>query len=241
MSALLPRLYERLLDAYGPRGWWPLQSQAGRPGFDDDGYHPGVYDRPAAPEERFEIAAGAVLTQNTSWRNAARAVTALLRDGIRTPADVLALPEERLAQSLRSSGYYNQKARKLRGLCGLLADSGGDGAWARLSREGLLAVWGIGPETADSILLYACGRLFFVVDAYTSRLLERLGISAGGQPYAALQARFGSALPADPILYQEFHALIVHHAKLFCRLRPACPGCPLLAFPCHRARLPMAR
>jgi endonuclease-3 related protein len=227
----LKRLYELLLAAYGPRGWWPLQSRAGRPGFDDHGYHPGDYRRPGSPEERFEIAVGAVLTQNTSWHNASRAVRELLRAGILTPAHVLARPERVLAESLRCSGYYNQKARKLRALSALLVEAG-SGGWESVSRDALLDVWGIGPETADSILLYACGRPYFVVDTYTCRLLERLGIDAGGLAYPALQAAFSTALPADTSLFQEYHALIVHHAKLFCRKQPSCSGCPLRTFPC---------
>jgi endonuclease-3 related protein len=232
VSISLIRVYERLLEAYGPRGWWPLQSRAGHPGFDGQGYHPGEYGCPGSPQERFEIAMGAVLTQNTSWRNAAKALSVLLTAGIRTPAAVLSLPERQLAESLRSSGYYNQKARKLRALSMLLADEGVDGGWKTLSRDALLAVWGIGPESADSILLYACGRLFFVVDAYTCRLLERLGVPWGNQAYAEVQAAFSAALPPDPILYQEYHALVVQHAKQFCRKQPLCRGCPLLSIPC---------
>lgn len=235
MRALLERIYTLLLEAYGPRGWWPLQSRAGSPGFDVEGYHSGEYGLPDTAEERFEIAVGAVLTQNTAWRNAARAVGALLRAGVRTPADILALPEEELAGYLLPSGYYKQKARKLRALSALLLKDGGLD-WESLSRQDLLAVWGIGFETADSILLYACSRPSFVVDAYTCRLLERLGLSAAGQGYPAVQALFGAALPPDIALYQEYHALIVHHAKHFCRKQPVCPGCPLLNLPCLRGK-----
>ena len=178
---------------------------------------------------------GAVLTQNTAWRNAARAVGALLRAGVRTPAEVLALPEGELAECLLSSGYYNQKARKLRALSALLLKDG-TLDWESLSRRDLLAVWGVGFETADSILLYACSRPSFVVDAYTCRLLERLGLAAAGQGYPAVQALFSAALPPDVELYQEYHALIVHHAKQFCRKQPACPVCPLLNLPCLRGK-----
>ena len=231
MTSPLERLYERLLAAYGPRGWWPLQSRAGRPGFDDNGYHPGDYSRPGSMEERFEIAMGAVLTQNTSWHNASRAVRELQCAGILTPAHVLARPEQDLAEILRCSGCYNQKARKLRALSTLLVESG-RGEWQSVGRDALLDVWGIGPETADSILLNACGRPYFVVDTYTCRLLERLGVEAGGGAYPAVQATFSTALPAETSLYQEYHALIVHHAKLFCRKQPSCAHCPLLTFPC---------
>jgi endonuclease-3 related protein len=221
------RLHELLLVRYGPQGWWPLGGRAGRSGFDERGYHPGRYGLPADPRGRFEVAAGAVLAQNTSWRNVEAALAALRGRGLLDASGLKAFPLRRLARLVRSSGYYRQKARKLKELASF---------WSGLSgspeRGELLALWGVGPETADSILLYAFHRPVFVVDAYTRRLLERLGWAVGCESYEELQARFRAALPPHAPLYQELHALIVRHAKEHCRPQPLCRGCPLAGSLC---------
>jgi endonuclease-3 related protein len=219
VAALLPRL----LDAYGAQGWWPLRSLAGSPGFDEHGYHPGDYGQPPDASGRFEIAAGAVLTQNTAWRNVEAALDALLRDGPVGPGTILSLPPGSLAAKIRPSGYFRQKARKLRALARFIAGQG-DKAPAR---EDLLAIWGIGPETADSILLYAYGQTRFVVDAYTRRLYGRLGLISGSESYDAVAALCLDALPRDAPGCNEMHALIVRHAREHCRSVPLCRGCPL--------------
>ena len=227
------RLYELLLARYGPQGWWPLPGRAGRPGFDERGYHPGRYGLPAEPQGRFEVAAGAVLTQNTSWRNVEAALAALRGHGLLTAAALQACPLRRLAPLVRSSGYYRQKARKLKELASFWSARTGTRA---PQRGELLALWGVGPETADSILLYAFHRPFFVVDAYTRRLLERLGWTRDRESYEELQARFHASLPFRVPLYQELHALIVRHSKEHCRPKPRCRGCPLAGSPCRWPR-----
>jgi endonuclease-3 related protein len=232
------RLYERLLARYGPQGWWPLPSLAGRRGFDDRGYHPGTYGVPAA-SRRFEVAAGAVLTQNTAWLNAERALNALAAAGLLgSPASLLACPPRRLAALVRPSGYYNQKARKLRALAAHLAGLPRGRARAPApSREELLELWGIGPETADSILLYAWHAAVPVVDAYTRRLFHRLGWTAESAGYEELAGLCARGLPARAPVLQEFHALVVRHAKEHCRASPVCRGCPLAGRPCRWPRL----
>lgn len=216
-------LYGRLRAAYGPQGWWPLRSRAGARGFDARGYHPGRCAAPRRNEERFEIAAGAVLTQNTSWRNVEPGLDSLRAAGLLAAEAMLGCSERRLARLIRSCGYHNQKARKLRVLAGWFAAA----RRGPPRREELLALWGVGPETADSILLYAYGVAVFVVDAYTVRLLGRLGWLRGAAGYAEVQRRFHDALPADAACFNEYHALIVRHAKEHCSARPLCPGCPL--------------
>lgn len=218
------RLYGLLMARYGPQGWWPLPGRAGRPGFDPRGYHPGRYGIPAEARGRFEVAVGAVLTQNTSWRNVEAALQALRKGGLLDPRRLSACSLRELASRVRSSGYYKQKARKLKTLARWWSASTG----GKVPERGeLLALWGVGPETADSILLYAFHRPWFVVDAYTRRLLQRLGWAEGSEGYGELQARVHAGFEADVRLYQELHALIVRHAKEHCRSAPLCRGCPL--------------
>lgn len=227
-EARLRRLYPMLLAAYGPQGWWPLPSRAGRRGYDERGYHPGDHASPADRLGRFEVALGAVLTQNTAWTNAERALAALAAAGVRLPADIVSRDQRTVARLVRPSGSYAVKARKLRCLASFFAAHG----LARApDRDDLLAVWGVGPETADSILLYAFREPVFVVDAYTRRLLARQGIIGGAEPYAEVQERFHRAFGPDADLYNEYHALIVRHAKEHCRARPACRGCPVPGCP----------
>lgn len=232
-AAAVGRLHRRLAARYGPQGWWPLATLAGRPGFDPRGYHPGIYGVPG-PRRRFEVAAGAVLTQNTAWGNAEAALSALAAGGLATPAALLSCPPRRLAALVRPSGYYNQKARKLRVLAAFLA---GLPRGRVPAREGLLALWGIGPETADSILLYAWHLPVPVADAYTRRLFFRLGWTGERAGYEELAALCARGLPAQAPALQEFHALIVRHAKEHCRASPVCRGCPLAGRPCRWPRL----
>jgi endonuclease-3 related protein len=170
---------------------------------------------------------GAVLTQNTAWTNADAALTRLLQANVRLPADVLALPLSRLARLIRSSGYFNQKAKKLKAIATLFSRPRALTPAGAPSREALLSEWGIGPETADSILLYAFHKRVFVVDAYTRRVLSRIGLIDGAESYEAIQALFHGALEEDPALYNEYHALIVRHAKVHCMTRPECGACPV--------------
>jgi endonuclease III related protein len=208
----LHRFYQRLLEAYGPQGWWPL---LGHPGVNPTksgsgaGYHPGDYDFPRTDDERFEICTGAILTQNTAWPNVEQALRALAAAGALSPGAILALPAADLASLIRPSGYHNTKARKLQELATFFQALQGRVP----GRQELLAVWGIGPETADSIRLYAYGQLEAVVDAYTRRCFAGLGQAPGASSYEAMKAYCVANLPATVVVYQEFHALVVEHAK----------------------------
>lgn len=209
ISERLWRIYRALLATYGPQGWWPGESA-------------------------FEVALGAVLTQNTAWGNVERALGNLKAAGVLSLRGLQALDQEELECLLRPSGTYRVKATRVRALLDYLERSyGGDLAGLATGdleavRRGLLSVPGIGPETADSILLYAAGRPTFVIDAYTRRLLGRLGLAERNVSYEKLQAFFMQHLPPDPALYGEYHALIVRHGKERCRARrPRCGDCPL--------------
>lgn len=202
-------MYERLFACYGPQHWWP-----------GDG--------------PFEVIVGAILTQSAAWTNVEKALANLKSAGMLSAAGIAATPEAELAELLRPSGYYNAKARKLKAFVALLEERF-DGKLDLLLatpaedlRPLLLATHGIGPETADSILLYAAGRPVFVIDAYTRRVFERLGFEAGADTYDAWQRLFVGALPADAAMFNEYHALIVRLAKEYCRKAPTCVGCPLL-------------
>jgi endonuclease-3 related protein len=227
-ACLLRSLYDELLVAYGPQGWWPLPSRSGHRGFDGRGYHPGDLAPPRNRADRFEVALGAVLTQNTAWMNAERALRTLLDAGVRLPADVARLRIRTVARLVRTSGSYNVKAHKLACLASFFDEHGFAHA---PDRDELLAVWGVGPETADSILLYGFGEPVFVVDAYTRRLLERLGVTEGTEPYGDVQDRFHRAIGRDAAVFNEYHAVIVRHAKEHCRAMPSCNGCPVSACP----------
>ncbi len=208
----LEALYQVLLDRFGPQHWWPGESP-------------------------FEIMVGAVLTQNTNWQNVEKAIDNLKRAGRLTLEAMSSLPVGLLAEYIRPSGYYNIKAGRLQNLLQLINGKyGGDleGFLARplpdLRRE-LLSVNGIGPETADSIILYAAEQPIFVVDAYTHRILCRHDIVPEDYGYTEVQELFMDNLPEDVSLFNEFHALLVRLGKEFCRKsRPACKGCPLAGF-----------
>ncbi len=210
----LPAVFSALHRRYGPQDWWPAESP-------------------------FEVMVGALLTQNTSWSNVEKAIAGLrARDRLDAGAIVRARHEQ-LARWLRSSGYFNVKARRLKNFCRWYLAAGGYTALQTLDtrtlRTALLSVNGIGPETADDILLYAFERPVFVIDAYTRRLYARLGLYVGDESYEVLRHATESTLGADVAMLNEFHALIVRHAKEHCRVRPLCPGCVLLER-CHAAQ-----
>lgn len=180
---------------------------------------------------------GAVLTQNTAWGNVERAIANLKRADLLDAAAIHHSPRAALARHLRPSGYFNVKARRLADYCDWYLCQGGFERLDELStdalREQLLSVRGIGPETADDILLFAFGRRVFVIDAYTRRIFSRLGMIKGDESYDRLRDRFEGALPPDPSLYNEYHALIVRHGKDVCRIRPDCGQCVLKSIcPC---------
>jgi endonuclease-3 related protein len=217
MRARLLEIYDRLLSAHGHQGWWPGRTA-------------------------FEICVGAILVQNTSWTNAARALEALRRRRLLSYRALRGLAPARLAPVIRSSGTFNVKAQRVSAFVAFLGREYG-GQVARLRSEApavlrrkLLAVPGIGPETADSIVLYAAGHPTFVVDAYTRRVFGRLGLLAGGESYDDVQALFTTTLPADAALFNDYHAQLVRLAKDTCRSRPLCDRCPLAAR-CPQARV----
>ena len=203
----LARLYTVLHRLYGPQHWWPAHKP-------------------------FEMMAGAVLVQNTNWQHAARpAVLALKRAKLLSPAKLAALPPARLAALIRSSGTHRVKARRLKALSRWLLEQGGVTRAGRLPtdelRRSLLAVHGVGPETADCILLYVFERPLFVADAYARRFLSRYGFDPVPDRYEPLRQTVESVFLAGTSVFKEFHALIVRHSKVLCRARPLCERCSL--------------
>jgi len=204
----LPKIY-KLLDGYfGDLHWWPAVNP-------------------------FEVMVGAILTQNTAWTNAEMAIKALRERRLLTLAALSRIPEDDLAVIIRPSGYYHLKAARLKALVRFLMDDySGDVAAMKaeglpLLRAKLLGVRGVGPETADSILLYACQMPIFVSDAYTRRIFLRHGLIDEADDYDEIQSLVMASLPNDINLFNQFHALIVVAAKTFCRKRPECADCPL--------------
>jgi endonuclease-3 related protein len=199
-------IYPRLLKQHGPQGWWPA-------------------DTP------FEVMVGAVLTQNTAWANVERAIGRLKDADCLSAAAIVRCSAARLADLIRPSGYFNVKAGRLQQFCAWYQATG---ELARLRywptarlRTALLAIKGVGPETADDILLYAFNRPVFVIDAYTRRLFGRLGLIGGNERYEMIREQFERALSPDARLFKEYHALIVIHGKNVCRTRPRCDICSL--------------
>lgn len=183
----------------------------------------------------FEIIIGAILTQNTAWKNVEKAIEQLKVKNMLCLRVLAGADQKKLAQLIRSSGYYNQKAKKLKIIAQYFVKEKLIQKQLHPERTELLSLWGIGPETADSILLYAFGEPYFVVDAYTKRLLTRLRCISGIESYDEVQNYFiaGKKSPKGMSLvdfYNEYHALIVEHAKQHCRKNPACPGCPVRKF-----------
>ena len=209
-DGFIRQLYEVLLEEFGPQRWWPGESA-------------------------FEVMVGAVLTQNTNWKNVERAIDNLKERDLLDPHALHRLSEEELAALVRPSGFYNVKARRLKALLDWLINTA-DGdlkglrrrSLARLRKE-LLGVPGIGPETADSVLLYALEKPTFVVDAYTRRALRRHGLIDERATYEDTKALFESSLPREVRLFNEYHALLVELGKRCCRPRPLCQACPARA------------
>ena len=214
IEQLLLDVYHRLMAHYGSQHWWPAD----------------------AP---FEVMVGAILTQSAAWGNVEKAIANLKTAGALSPGGIRQLPLAELSEIIRPSGYFNAKARKLKSLVDWLEESC-DGDLARLFaidvatlRERLLSIHGIGPETADSIILYAAGKPVFVIDAYTRRITSRLGLAPENDSYGAYQDLFMRNLPADIQLFNEYHALLVRLAKDVChRHQPLCLKC------CHNEICP---
>ena len=222
MNAVFDEIYERMLAHFGPTHWWPG-------------------DTP------FEIAVGAILTQNAAWINVEQAIANLKRKKLLSPRKILECPDDTLHEALRPSGYFRVKAARLRSFCHYLIEEH-RGSMTRMAkapleqlRPALLAVNGIGPETADDILLYACDKPVFVIDAYTRRILSRHGIVPADLPYEDLRTLFEGSQRRDSARWAEYHGLIVYTGKDFCRPTPRCQGCPLQPMLKHGQPLPSHR
>ncbi len=212
ISDILLEVYSRLFGRYGPQGWWPADSP-------------------------FEVIVGAILTQSTAWVNVEKALASMRAASCWSFQAVAATPEADLAVIIRSSGYYNAKARKLQAFANHLLrqyeghlDSLFDQEVPALRAE-LLSIHGIGEETADDIIVYAAGKPSFVMDSYTRRIVDRMELAPRGRrpTYAAYQSLFQDNLPTDAALFNEYHALLDHHAKVTCTKRdPRCHGCCLI-------------
>jgi endonuclease-3 related protein len=208
MQRFLMNIYRILYQAYGPRHWWP-------------------------GETPFEVMIGAILTQNTSWRNVEKAIQKLKGKGVLNPEGIHRLKKSQLAPLIKSSGYFRIKADRLKSFVAFLFEEY-DGNLKKMEREKLielreklLGVKGIGPETADSILLYGLKKPIFVVDAYTRRILSRHGVISEKASYEEVQKIFMDHLPLDEKLFNEYHALFVHLGKTMCKKIPRCENCPL--------------
>jgi endonuclease III related protein len=207
--AKLPEIYQRLFNTFGPQHWWPGDSP-------------------------FEIAVGAILTQNTNWSNVEKAICNLKKQNALAVKTIHDMPVQKLAELIKPAGYFNVKAKRLKNFIHVLMNKYhgsmkriGDGDM-QVIRKNLLDVNGIGPETADSILLYALGKPVFVIDAYTKRVLSRHGIMGDEKSYDKFQELFYSALDRDVKLYNQYHALFVKVGKTYCkRKKPLCEECPL--------------
>jgi endonuclease III related protein len=208
MPSVLNDVYDRLLARFGPQRWWPGDSP-------------------------FEVMLGAVLVQNTSWKNVELAIGNLREAGVLDPHRLDKLPQAELEELIRPAGYFRVKARRLRNLLSWLVGRHGGSLEALAAigddalREELLEIHGIGPETADSILLYALARSSFVVDAYTARVFARHGWIDAEADYHQIQEYFQGGLVADAAMFNEYHALLVRLGKEYCRKTPKCEGCPL--------------
>ena len=211
LAGLLGEVYNRLLDCYGPQGWWPAESP-------------------------FEVIVGAILTQSTAWVNVEKALASMRDKGCWSFEAIAALPTDELAEIIRSSGYFNAKARKLQAFASHIIENYGGDLDGMLDKEvselrsELLSIHGIGEETADDIIVYAAGKPSFVMDSYTRRIVDRMGLTPEGRNpgYRAYQALFQDNLPGDTALFNEYHALLDHHAKVTCAKRePRCRECCL--------------
>ena len=205
---ILNKLFKKLLAHYGPRKWWPART-------------------------RFEVIAGAILVQNVSWRNAKTAIASLKKHKLLDPRAISSHSQKDIAPLIISSRFYNQKARTLKNFCDHLIKRYRGSLSKMFSadtaslRKELLAIKGIGRETADSILLYAGNKPTFVSDAYTKRFLVRYGIRAGEPSYDEIRDFFMNNIKKDVYLYNEYHALIVHHGHATCKPTPDCQACPI--------------
>ena len=219
-------IYKKLLSHFSHQHWWPVT--------EENEYAPKYSDGPKNEKQQLEVVFGAILTQNTNWKNVEKAIVNLNKNNLISVNKILKIKNEKLASIIKSSGYHNQKAKKLKNFCEFLSKSHGGKLSLLLKnnikslRNELLSINGIGPETADSIILYAAKKPIFVVDAYTKRIMARIGFR--GQKYDELQNLFMSNLLNSEKLFNEYHALIVELGKNICKKQPLCEKCPVNAY-----------
>lgn len=219
----LLQIYEKLLSHFGQQNWWPVS---------DEGKLKATYEPRSklSAEQKFEICVGAILTQNTAWKNVEKAIENLKKAKVLTPEKITKMQKRSLAKLIAPSGFFNQKGAYLRNFCKFWIACGQTQLFelpAEQLRKELLSVKGVGRETADSVVLYAAGKPKFVVDAYTKRIVERV-YSRRFSGYEDLQQFFESNLPQDAKLFNEFHALLVALGKEIClKKKPLCENCQL--------------
>lgn len=217
-------VFEELLSHYGPQGWWPVS---------DTEHGKAVYKKRGKPSEhqQFEVCVGAILTQNTAWKNVEKAIHNLKQQQIFSLQKIAKAKPDDIAQAIKPSGYFNQKTKRLQHFCQhFLHNFFSVSAFLKKEktalRKELLSLHGIGPETADSIILYASQQPVFVVDAYTKRFVHRFyGKKTAELTYEKTQGFFESQLPHSVKLFNEYHALLVEHGKRYCKVRPNCANC----------------
>jgi endonuclease-3 related protein len=216
----LIQIYEKLLNAFGPQDWWPIKSDFKPP--------------------EFEMCIGAILTQNTAWNNVEKALSCMKRLGLTSPEAILSADIRAIQESINSAGFYRQKSESIIRFSGFFMEHMRDKG--SITREMLLDINGIGHETADCMMLYAFGKPYFVVDAYTKRVLSRFGIKPASEKadYENWRSFIEKRLPKDIYIYKELHALIVELAKRCCRVMPLCSGCPLVK-ECAHGRVMQSR
>jgi len=208
INQILVNIYHRLMARYGPQYWWPAQ-------------------------EPFEVIVGAILTQSAAWINVEKAIANLKAAGVLSPVALRQMPQSEVAKLIHPCGYYNAKAQKLKAFAHWFGEQYNDNLEKLFAndidslRQQLLAIYGIGEETADSIILYAANKPTFVIDAYTRRIIGRIGLAPNSNRYAAYRTLFMTNLPADARLFNEYHALLVRLAKNACQPRPLCQQCCL--------------
>jgi len=223
-----------MFDKYKAQGWWPIITEVvsteKETSTKDQSKWICKYGlaAPRNQEEAFEIAIGAILTQNTSWKNVEKALINLKSSGNLSIEKISSMPLKNLENLIKPSGFYKQKALRLKEFSKFVLSFGSMRNFIeKIDRETLLKQKGIGHETADSILLYACKQKQFVADAYTKRIFSRIGLIKKDTKYEEVKKSFEENIPKNLEIYNEYHALIVEHAKQFCNKKPACEQCPL--------------
>lgn len=221
---LYQQIFDKLHSTYGNQNWWPVTGK---------GHVPEYSGGPKNEKHKFEIIIGAILTQNTAWKNVEKAIKHLNKNNLMSVDVIRKVKREKLGKLIRSAGYFNQKSERLKTIADYLHKNY-NGSIKRLFdkpieqlRQELLSIKGIGPETADSIILYSSRKPIFVIDAYTKRIFSRIGVCEETCRYDELQSKFHQNLEKDEKLFNEYHALLVELAKQNCRKTPICSTCPI--------------